>query len=86
MIFTRLALAAFAFLSFIKASDGASYNYDSSSSIGPDQWASLAIDSNQCGGSKQSPIAVETTACNTYADYTLTVSFMKTTDWIYECA
>jgi carbonic anhydrase len=84
MIITRLAslvaLAAFTFLSFLKACEGASYNYDSSSSIGPDQWASLAIDNNQCGGSKNSPIAVETTACDTYADYTLTVSVMMDTN------
>jgi carbonic anhydrase len=48
------------------------YSYDKDSDIGPANWAFLNIPNNQCGGSKNSPIAVSSGECTDYADYVLT--------------
>jgi carbonic anhydrase len=57
----------------VRGSDGVAYSYDPSSSVGPEFWKDLVMDSNQCGGISNSPIAVESQPCTTYADYTFTV-------------
>jgi carbonic anhydrase len=49
------------------------YSYDPSSSVGPEFWKDLVMDSNQCGGISNSPIALESQQCTTFADYTFTV-------------
>ena len=84
MLFSRstlaLALAATAAVTVtitnvavVRAQDGA-YSYDPANEFGPDNWASVVVEDNQCGGLKQSPIAVSTMDCTDFEDYTLTVS------------
>jgi hypothetical protein len=49
------------------------FSYDPSSNIGPEYWKDLQVDNNQCGGLSNSPIALQTKPCTTFADYTFTV-------------
>lgn len=55
----------------------ASFSYDPSSPVGPENWADVDTGdkTNECGGMKQSGINVPTAACDELqADYNLTVS------------
>lgn len=51
------------------------FEYDPSSELGPQNWAELDIESNQCGGMRQSGINIESSSCSEYdAPYTFSVS------------
>lgn len=58
----------------ILGSESGQYDYHHDSPYGPSNWGSLPIDNNSCNGKKNSPIAVETSACDVKADYIFTVS------------
>lgn len=45
------------------------FSYDPSSQGGPASWSTLNIEGNQCGGSKQSPIAIKPTGCTVGGNY-----------------
>ena len=67
------ALLALLALPSVLAASGI-FNYDPDSPYGPSNWGSLdGFDNNQCSGTKNSPIAVETIPCTVKEDYTLTV-------------
>jgi len=68
--FARLALLAAP--TFILGSESGKYDYHTDSPYGPSNWGSLPIDHNSCNGKKNSPIAVETSACDVKADYIFT--------------
>jgi carbonic anhydrase len=76
MIFSRNALVALLLAScsaVVSAADGV-YSYDPDNEFGPANWAKVKVENNQCGGLKNSPIAVQTAACDEFQDYKLTVS------------
>jgi hypothetical protein len=53
------------------------FSYDSTSNVGPSYWKDLQYDDpseNECGGSRNSPIAIETSSCDVYDDYEFDVS------------
>ena len=51
------------------------FSYDPSSEFGPQHWAELDIENNQCGGNAQSGINIESSSCNEYnATYIFNVS------------
>lgn len=52
---------------------GEDFNYDPNSEAGPDNWGSLAIADNQCGGDSNSPIDLYSRPCDVFADYEFTV-------------
>ncbi|CAB9498278.1 Carbonic anhydrase [Seminavis robusta] len=59
----------------VTASDGNLFTYDPNSQNGPEYWKDISFDDgtdNQCGGDRNSPIAVESNACETFEDYELT--------------
>jgi carbonic anhydrase len=76
MFLVPLALTTLTALSFLSPSvatgGNATYTYDSTSDVGPSHWGELT--NSSCDGHKNSPIAVTTHSCDTFADYTLTVS------------
>ena len=56
------------------AKPASTFSYDPGSSNGPYGWSSLNIEGNQCGGKKQSPIAITPSGCNVGANYKMEVS------------
>jgi hypothetical protein len=55
-------------------SSASMFSYDiTDMELGPLGWGTLDMEDNQCGGSVQSPIAIETTSCTEYANYIFTV-------------
>lgn len=51
------------------------FNYDDNDADkGPAAWANLPLDDNQCGGDSNSPIALESRACDIFEEYVFTVS------------
>jgi carbonic anhydrase len=75
MILARATFAYFCIAAFpvVHAAVGA-FSYDPNSAVGPQNWGTLAIDDNACEGTKNSPIAVETTSCDRFEDYVFSVS------------
>lgn len=62
-------LSANLFLVFVAA---VPFSYNDGASDGPAEWSSLNLGpnvTNQCGGSMNSPIAFNTSACDTFANY-----------------
>ena len=57
-----------------KPTGGSSFSYDPGESNGPYGWSNLNIEGNQCGGKKQSPIAITPSGCNVGANYKMEVS------------
>jgi len=56
----------------VLASGSVHYDYNAASEAGPAHWKDLHYGdgtNNQCGGSNNSPIAVEKAACEVFADY-----------------
>lgn len=51
-----------------------SFSYDPHAENGPSNWGKLPIDDNQCDGTSNSPIAIQTYECDRYEDYILNVS------------
>jgi carbonic anhydrase len=76
MIFARLTFAylCIAAVPVVHASSEASFSYDPNSDVGPQNWGLLPIEENACDGTKNSPIAVETTSCDRFEDYVFSVS------------
>jgi carbonic anhydrase len=55
--------------------DAEQFAYDPASEFGPQNWAALDIENNQCGGNAQSGIDIASSSCNEYeATYTFNVS------------
>jgi carbonic anhydrase len=52
----------------------AAFSYDPNSEYGPEHWGDLLIDGNQCNGSSNSPVAIESGGCDRYEDYKFSVS------------
>jgi carbonic anhydrase len=61
-------------LSLVSAEGDAAFNYNPLSDAGPSHWADLPVDHNECGGLKNSPIAIESSPCDAFVDYKFTVS------------
>jgi carbonic anhydrase len=78
MIFSRAIIASllFASLSIMALASEGQYSYDPADPFGPANWASVNVPNNQCGGMKNSPIAIQSAACDTFQDYELKVSSM----------
>jgi carbonic anhydrase len=76
LIMVRFSVLAVAVLSVAvpASATGGNYSYDQEHPLGPDDWETLELEGNQCGGNAQSPIAIESFECSEYADYKLTVS------------
>jgi carbonic anhydrase len=51
---------------------GEDFSYNPNSEVGPDNWGSLAIADNQCGGDSNSPIDLYSRPCDVFADYEFT--------------
>jgi carbonic anhydrase len=49
------------------------FSYDPASDVGPEFWKDLEMDNNQCGGTSNSPIALSSQKCTSFADYKFTV-------------
>jgi carbonic anhydrase len=73
MIFSRVTFAYFLFIAAVPATE-AQFSYDPNSAVGPQNWGTLDIAGNACEGTKNSPIAVETTSCDRFEDYVFSVS------------
>jgi len=55
---------------------GTGFSFDPSAPDGPEYWASLSsIPGNQCGGPRNSPVAINSENCEVTGDYKFTVSF-----------
>ena len=77
MLYAQVALLFLAPLTRYKLVDAApAYSYDPFSNVGPDLWKALAMEGNQCGGTSNSPIALESEACTLFADYSFDVSLL----------
>lgn len=61
------------------ASSEVEFSYDPASDVGPEFWKDLEIENNQCGGTSNSPIALETAKCTSFADYKFTVRVYEST-------
>jgi carbonic anhydrase len=68
--FTIMALLMFPSVKVMAAGD---YSYDMNDPLGPNNWAMVDVEDNQCGGSAQTPINIESTPCTEVAEYTLNV-------------
>jgi carbonic anhydrase len=51
------------------AVDSDIFNYDPNSPKGPEFWKDIALENNQCGGTSNSPIALESMPCTMFEDY-----------------
>ena len=73
----KFSIAALTYLSIAALADGSgiSFSYDPASDHAPLAWASLDIEGNECGGSKQSGIDVPTSSCDVFGDYVFSVSY-----------
>jgi hypothetical protein len=73
----KLSIAALTYLPIaaLAVGSGSSYSYDPASDYAPLAWASLDIEGNECGGSKQSGIDVPTSSCDVFGDYVFSVSY-----------
>jgi hypothetical protein len=72
----------------LAAAEGLSaFNYDPNSPKGPEFWKDLTdVENNQCGGTSNSPIALETTACTLFEDYQFEVNTGKESEgWLRGC-
>jgi hypothetical protein len=75
MLYAQAALLLLAPLTHLTLVDAApAYSYDPFSDVGPDLWKALLMEDNQCGGTSNSPIALESEACTVFADYSFGVS------------
>ena len=67
-------LLAVVVLPTTKASE-VKFSYDPASEFGPQNWANLTIENNQCGGQRQSGIDIVSSSCGEYdAVYSFNVS------------
>jgi carbonic anhydrase len=69
-----LALILVASLHVMTSANEGTFSYDPADELGPAHWANIAVPNNQCGGIKNSPIAILSAACDTYQDYEFHVS------------
>jgi hypothetical protein len=80
MFVSRVEIVSFlaaASLMGASASTSTPFSYDPTSELGPSKWGNLEIDGNVCDGESNSPIAVDTSDCTRFEDYTLSVSTVK---------
>jgi carbonic anhydrase len=70
-------LAAASLMGHANAAGGAVFSYDPTADLGPSNWGDVDVDDNQCEGEKNSPIAVEKSACTRFEDYSFSVSTVK---------
>jgi carbonic anhydrase len=71
--FYALAMAVLSAVVAPASATGGNFSYDPEHPLGPDDWETLELEGNQCGGKYQSPIAIKSAACTEYADYKLRV-------------
>lgn len=72
MISSQFSIALVLGILYSSNAAGPSFSYDDASAVGPAGWSSLVYTDgtvNQCGGTRNSPIAVRTSSCGKYADY-----------------
>ena len=80
MFTSRVEIVSFlaaASLMDASASSASTFSYDPTSEFGPSKWGALEIDGNACNGESNSPIAVETSRCTRFENYSLSVSTVK---------
>jgi carbonic anhydrase len=70
-------LAAASLMGHANAAGGAVFSYDPTADLGPSNWGDVDVDDNKCEGEKNSPIAVEKSACTRFEDYSFSVSTVK---------
>jgi carbonic anhydrase len=73
-IVSFLAGAASLLMGASASEEGVVFSYDPNSEFGPSKWGDLDIDGNECTGESNSPIAVETSGCTRFEDYSFSVS------------
>jgi carbonic anhydrase len=70
-------LAAASLVGSANAAGGVVFSYDPTSELGPSKWGDLDVADNACTGESNSPIAVDSSGCTRFEDYSFSVSTMK---------
>lgn len=60
----------------LAGADSGTFSYDPAAGNGPDNWKDLELEGNACGGDSNSPVDLESSACDIFADYKFNVSVM----------